>query len=52
MLLANGSKVDDTDCEGWTPLMFAAAVGNTNALEVLLEKRADVQLKDQDGNTA
>ena len=37
MLLANGSKVDDTDIWGRTPLMMAAEQGNTKLLEVLIE---------------
>ena len=49
MLLAYGSEMDDTDGQGRTPLMSAAQQGNSNILEVLIENRADVHLKDQDG---
>ena len=37
MLLANGSNVDGTDGQGWTPLMIATQQGNTNVLELLVE---------------
>ena len=47
MLLACGSKVDDADGQGQTPLMIAAARGNTDVLEVLIDNRADVHLKEK-----
>ena len=34
--------MDGTDDQGWTPLMSAAAKGNTNVLKVLMKNRADV----------
>ena len=52
MLLAYGSKVNDTDGQGRAPLMSAAQQGNSNVLEVLIKNRADAHLKDQDGFTA
>ena len=52
MLLAYGSKVDDINGQRWTPLMIAAEEGNTNVLEVLIENKANVQLKEQEGLTA
>ena len=52
MLLANGSEVNDVSGQGQTPLMIAAEKGNTNILEVLIENKANVHLKKQDGCTA
>ena len=52
MLLANDSKVNDTDNEGWIRLMRAAWEGNTNVLQVLMENKANIHYKKHDGYTA
>ena len=45
-------KVDVTDKTKSTPLMWAAEVGEIEALEYLLAKGADIALKDASGKTA
>ena len=45
MLLANGSKEDDTDGQGRTPLTIAAQQGETNVLEVLIKNEPNRYLK-------
>ncbi len=53
LLLENGSDPNAKDSiEGWTPLMYAAAEGNIEVIEVLLDYDADVTLQDTDGETA
>ena len=36
VLLANGADVTATDHDGWTPLMWAAYAGHTDAVKALL----------------
>ena len=45
ILLAYDSDVDDISGMGQTPLMMAAEKGNTSILEVLIENKASVHLK-------
>ena len=53
LLINHGAKVNAVDnAEKWTPLMFAAAEGNLEVVEVLLENQADACQKDNDGETA
>ena len=53
LLLSNGAKVNAIDNhEAWTPLMFAAAEGLTDVVKILLDHKADVNMKDVDGDTA
>lgn len=40
-LLARGAAVDAADEDGWTPLLWAAARGNEETVQVLLQARAD-----------
>jgi ankyrin repeat protein len=51
-LLAAGADVDARQ-PGWkTPLMIAAAAGNTSSVRLLLEAGADSTLEDSDEQTA
>ena len=53
LLLSNGAKVNAIDNhEDWTPLMFAAAEGLTEIVQILLDHKADPNMKDIDGDTA
>ena len=52
-LLDAGAKVNAIDTvEQFTPLMHAAAEGQTEVVKVLLKYKADPDLKDVDGDTA
>lgn len=44
--------MDKTDREGRTPLIAAAFMGHKEALEILLDAGAQVDLPDGDGRTA
>ena len=44
--------IDESDKNGWTPLMEAARKGNVNILELLLEQGADVFKMTNSGKTA
>jgi uncharacterized protein len=46
------SSVDTKLSNGRTALMMASAAGNSEAVQVLLAAKADVNLKDSDGDTA
>ena len=51
--LANGATVNDLDPEhGGTPLLWAAAAGRAEAIELLIGRGADVNAVDRDGGTA
>ena len=47
---ANVDEGDETTLRGWTPLMFAALRGHADAVELLLEHNADVELKSEEGD--
>ena len=40
LLLANGADIDSPGCDNRTPLMYAAAIGNTYCLSKLIDKGA------------
>jgi hypothetical protein len=53
LLIANGAQIDAVDtAEKFTPLMFAAAEGQVEVVQVLLKHKADPNLRDIDGDTA
>lgn len=53
LLLDAGARADVLDeYFGATPLVFAARLGHTDVLKVMLEKDVDVDQRDRDGNTA
>ena len=50
--LDRGAKVDTTDREGRTPLMFAAAFRSMEVASLLLARGADPDARDDNGDTA
>jgi hypothetical protein len=51
-LLSDGKNPDVRQSDGFTPLMIAAANGDTTIAELLLSRRADPNLRTPDGQTA
>ena len=51
-LVANGTRVDATDPERHTPLMWAAFNGHTSVVRYLLDHGAEVEAKDKNGRPA
>lgn len=51
-LVAGGANVDARDDDGRTPLMLAAANGDTAITRALLDARADASLRDAGGRSA
>jgi ankyrin repeat protein len=45
-------QIDVADHDGLTPLMFAAARGQTNSISLLLQRGASLSLQDNEGKTA
>ena len=50
-LLRRGSKVDVVDVDGQTPLHIAAHYGLADAVNVLLQMNASMEMKDKNGKT-
>ena len=51
-LLRNGTDVNATEVELWTPLHLAAETGYPKVAQILLEHRAEVNLRNEEGQTA
>ena len=51
-LLEAGASVNVTSGNGWTALMVAAAYGNVKNIKFLLNKGADLRLRNKDGDDA
>lgn len=51
-LLAAGAGLEDTGCNGMTPLMEAARTGHDEILKILIARGADVEARDHLGRTA
>ncbi len=49
LLLGFGAAVDSADGDGWTPLHHAAAAGDLESVELLIEKGAKLDAKDARG---
>lgn len=49
-LVEKGASTDGFDNRGWTPLHTAAARGETEILEYLLNTRPDIEIKGKEGN--
>jgi ankyrin repeat protein len=52
LLLDRGARIDDQDNRGRTPLMIAAELNHTVAVDLLLAHRADKGLRDKEGKSA
>ncbi len=50
-LLARGASPNEVDLRGWTPLMQAAEMENTEIIEVLLSNGGDPNLAGYEGTT-
>ncbi|MFC4740029.1 ankyrin repeat domain-containing protein [Flavobacterium ponti] len=51
-IISYGIDVNDTTNRGMTPLMYAAIYNQSEIAALLLEKGADVNMKDKSGSTA
>lgn len=51
-MINNGLSVDTIDEKGYTALMWAAYKGANKLIDLLLEKKADINKQDQGGLTA
>ena len=51
-IIAYGIDVNDTTNRGMTPLMYAAIYNQSEIAKLLLEKGANLNLKDKSGSTA
>ena len=51
-LLEMGADINSPDTVGWTPLLWAAKVGNVGVVELLLERGVLTDHVDIDGNAA
>ena len=52
LLLDRGARIDDQDNRGRTPLMIAAELNHTVAVDLLLARGADKSLRDKQGKSA
>ena len=52
LLIASGAEIDSRTRDNKTPLHLAASAGHMISLEALVEKEAQVDLRDDNGNTA
>ena len=52
ILLDRGARLDDQDNRGRTPLMIAAELNHTVAIDLLLARGADKTLRDKEGKSA
>ena len=52
MLIDSGTEINAQDNEGWTGLMYAANYNKLEAMRLLLELGADLDIKTNSGKTA
>jgi len=53
LLVLNGAKVETVDSQGQTAIHFAAKLGQSDCLAILLaQPTADISVKDKEGNVA
>ena len=52
ILLEMGANINSPDIVGWTPLLWAAKLGNVGVTELLLERGVLMDHVDIDGNAA
>ena len=51
-MIANGADINLRDeISGWTPLIYSTVFKNTGIVKLLIDKSADVNLKDSLGNS-
>ncbi|MBN2663543.1 MAG: ankyrin repeat domain-containing protein [Bacteroidales bacterium] len=48
LLIQNGAELNVKDNNGWTPVMYAAFYGNIEIMKFLMDKGADIELKNDD----
>ena len=51
-LIQVGVDVNGRMTRNWTPLMVAAKYGHTEVMDLLIKNKAEIDLLDQDGNSA
>ncbi|HLK58586.1 MAG TPA: ankyrin repeat domain-containing protein [Chthonomonadaceae bacterium] len=51
LLLQHGAKVDLSDSQGWTALMWAVAYHQVAAMRILLKHHANINIRNVDGRT-
>lgn len=51
-MLKQGADVNVAEDDGWTSLMFAAALGNKELISNFLDRGADIHMVSSDGKTA
>lgn len=51
-LVTLGYDIDDSDADGYTPLMIAATLGKPNFVQFLIDNGADVNRRSYNGETA
>ena len=51
-LIEKGVDVNTKEPNGWSALMFATMLGETESVEILVKAGADVNAKTKDGETA
>ena len=49
MLVEHGANVEARSADGWTPLLYASALGDLRLLYALLDKGADIETIDGNG---
>ena len=52
VLIRGGGELNGAERKGWTPLMYAVAVGNLELARLTVEHGADVTVADDNGSTA
>lgn len=51
-LLRKGARVDSRDVNGFTPLHFASLAGDRNSIELLINCKANLSIRSNNGSTA
>lgn len=51
VLVENGAKLNEKDCDGRTPLHYAAESGKSRCIPFLLQKGASIEIRDKYNKT-